>query len=121
MAGIFTISLDFELHWGGFEKWRLSGSGFRDSGSAVHPVTRNPQLGTHNSQPATFDQYFLNTRRVIPQMLALFERYGIHVTWASVGMLMHSNFESLQKNFPAVRPTYQHSELSAYSYIEQTG
>lgn len=54
-------------------------------------------------------------------MLALFEHYGIHVTWASVGMLMHSTFDSLQKNFPALRPTYQHKELSAYHYIGQMG
>jgi peptidoglycan/xylan/chitin deacetylase (PgdA/CDA1 family) len=106
MAGIFTISLDFELHWGGFEKWPLAGA-----------------QSTVDSRPLTsgYNQYFLNTRSVIPQMLALFDRYGVHVTWASVGMLMHHNFESLQKNFPAIRPTYQHNELSAYSYIEQIG
>jgi peptidoglycan/xylan/chitin deacetylase (PgdA/CDA1 family) len=114
MTGIFTISLDFELHWGGFEKWALTSSGFRVPGFESLPVTRN-------SQPGTYDQYFFNTRQVIPQMLALFEQYGIHVTWASVGMLMHNNFASLQKNFPAIRPTYQHAELSAYSYIEHTG
>jgi peptidoglycan/xylan/chitin deacetylase (PgdA/CDA1 family) len=118
VAGIFTISLDFELHWGGFEKWPLAGGGLRVSGKSF---SGKAEPGTRNPEPGTFDQYFLNTRQVIPQMLTLFERYGVHVTWASVGLLMHTDFESLQKNFPALRPTYQHPELSAYSYIEQTG
>jgi peptidoglycan/xylan/chitin deacetylase (PgdA/CDA1 family) len=106
VAGIFTISLDFELHWGGFEKWPLK---------SPRSIVDSRQL------TVDYGQYFLNTRKAIPQMLALFERYGVHVTWASVGMLMHNNFQSLQKNFPAIRPTYLHTELSAYSYIDQIG
>ena len=95
MNGILTISLDFELHWGGFEKWPLqvSGSGFQ--------------------------YYFLNTRKVIPAMLVLFEKYQIHVTWAGVGLLFHENKETLEKNIPAVKPSYVNRELSAYTYIEK--
>ena len=74
--GIFTISLDFELHWGGFEKWSL------------------PQ----------YQQYFFNTRKVIPQMLSLFEKHEVHVTWASVGMLFHNNNESLRNAICNCRP-----------------
>lgn len=91
--GIFTISLDFELHWGGFEKW---------------PV-------------ASYRTYFDNTRRVIPKMLALFEQYGVHVTWATVGMLFHDDKQALLANAPTQRPTYVIPELSAYHYIEHTG
>src|SRR5687767_9231975 len=86
----FTISLDFELHWGGFEKWPLE----------------------------NYRQYFLNTRKVIPEMLKLFGDYDIHVTWASVGMLLHSNREALLKNAPRLRPSYADKELSAYDYME---
>lgn len=89
----FIISLDFELHWGGFEKWPL----------------------------ADYRQYFLNTRQVIPQMLRLFHEHEIHVTWASVGMLFHSNRESLLKNSPQLRPSYKVRELSAYDFIERHG
>ncbi len=89
-SSIFTISLDFELHWGGFEKWPLE----------------------------NYRQYFLNTREVIPQMLKLFRQYEVHVTWAGVGMLFHSDKKTLLANAPKVRPSYTVKELSAYSYIE---
>ena len=85
----FTISLDFELHWGGFEKW---------------PV-------------AQYKQYFANTRAVIPRMLDLFAKHEVHVTWATVGMLFHDNRQQLEANFPALRPSYQQQQLSAYNYI----
>ncbi len=93
MNGTLTISLDFELHWGGFEKW---------------PLDR-------------YRQYFLNTRHIIPQMLALFEQYQVHVTWATVGMLLHDTKESLLQNSPQLKPTYEQQQLSAYRFIETTG
>jgi hypothetical protein len=104
LSGIFTISLDFELHWGGFEKWRLD-----------KPVSsiKNPASG--------YNWYFLNTRKVIPKMLALFEQHEVHVTWAGVGMLMHENKETLLSNLPSLRPLYVHDELSAYRFIETQG
>jgi peptidoglycan/xylan/chitin deacetylase (PgdA/CDA1 family) len=89
----FTISLDFELHWGGFEKWPLE----------------------------NYKQYFLNTRQVIPEMLKLFRQYDVHVTWAGVGMLFHADRESMLKNAPKQRPSYAVMELSAYDYIESKG
>jgi len=106
LKGIFIISLDFELHWGGFEKWKLPVRGQ----SSVTEV-RQPDYAT----------YFLNTREVIPGMLKLFEAYGIHVTWATVGMLFHRTKEELLNNVPALKPTYQDSQLSAYQYLEHPG
>lgn len=103
MHGTFTISLDFELHWGGFEKWQLSGFGFRVSGLE------------------DYNQYFLNTRKIIPEMLDLFSKYGIHVTWATVGLLMHENKKAMTQNFPLLKPTYQHPKLSAYHFMERNG
>jgi peptidoglycan/xylan/chitin deacetylase (PgdA/CDA1 family) len=91
--GIFTISLDFELHWGGFEKW---------------PVEK-------------YRQYFLNTRSVIPEMLKLFETYGVHVTWATVGILFASSREEFETYQPAVKPSYSEGKLSAYNYIRDAG
>lgn len=102
MKGIFTISLDFELHWGGFEKWPIS--------------LNNVQL-----QKKSYNQYFLNTRKVIPLMLSLFKKYEIHVTWATVGMLMHANKTQLIENFPDLKPEYKENKLSAYHYIETNG
>ena len=91
--GTFIISLDFELHWGGFEKWPLE----------------------------SYKQYFLNTRQAIPKMLSLFQQHEVHVTWASVGMLFHSTRESLLKNIPPQQPGYTVKELSAYHYIKKHG
>ena len=91
--GTFIISLDFELHWGGFEKWPLE----------------------------NYKQYFLNTRNVIPEMLTLFKQHEIHVTWAGVGMLFNSSRESLVKDIPAEKPSYAVRELSAYNFMEEVG
>jgi len=98
MTGTFIISLDFELHWGGFEKWQLPMAGNLD-----------------------YSEYFLSTRKAIPQMLALFSKYKIHVTWAGVGLLMHENKKTLVNNFPLSKPTYINKELSAYYFIEHKG
>jgi peptidoglycan/xylan/chitin deacetylase (PgdA/CDA1 family) len=100
--GIFIISLDFELHWGGFEKWPLNKIDFK---------------GNHND----YKKYFLNTRVVIPKMLSLFNKYEIHATWATVGMLMHANKNQLKENFPSLKPDYKEKKLSAYHYIETEG
>jgi len=93
MTGIFTISLDFELHWGGFEKWPLE----------------------------KYRSYFLNTRRAIPQMLALFEKYEVHVTWATVGMLFNATRSNLLQNAPKQKPQYKRAELSPYHFIDAHG
>jgi hypothetical protein len=106
--GIFTISLDFELHWGGFEKWPLS---FENEQSRITPKV----------QLESYKRYFLNTRNVIPKMLELFEKHEIHVTWATVGMLLHQSKEQLIENMPELKPTYLNRELSAYEYIDSKG
>ncbi len=90
---VFTISLDFELHWGSFEKTSLQ---------------------THR-------KYFENTRKVIPRLLDLFARSDIHATWATVGLLMHENEHSAKANFPKLKPGYTRRELSAYEFIKRYG
>jgi peptidoglycan/xylan/chitin deacetylase (PgdA/CDA1 family) len=90
---MFTISLDFELHWGGFEKWPIE----------------------------NYKQYFLNTREVIPEMLRLFKENEVHTTWATVGMLFHGTKKNLLHSKPVLTPTYKIPELSAYNFIEHTG
>lgn len=108
MKGVFSISLDFELHWGGFEKWPLSVA------SRQLPVSVNRKSGYYN-------RYFLSTRDVIPRMLDLFKKYEIHVTWAVVGMLLHKSKEQLLENAPELKPTYNVKELSAYYFINKVG
>ena len=117
MKGIFTISLDFELHWGGFEKWPLEVSSFKfqgskgdDAGLKYLPVNKKDYVN-----------YFLNTRQVIPEMLKLFGEHEVHVTWATVGMLFHSTMGQLIGHSPDLKPGYAEEKLSAYNYIQQQG
>jgi len=114
VPGIFTISLDFELHWGGFEKWPLQKA--RDENYEI------PHLSGEYFSPATnYNTYFLNTRKVIPEMLRMFAAHEAHVTWATVGMLFHQSRHELLNNAPTSRPSYADRQLSAYHYIERHG
>lgn len=90
---MFIISLDFELHWGGFEKWPLD----------------------------VYTPYFQNTRKTIPRMLDAFARHDVHVTWAAVGILLHQTRESMLRCAPSQRPTYLNEAYSAYKFMEQPG
>jgi peptidoglycan/xylan/chitin deacetylase (PgdA/CDA1 family) len=85
-----VISLDFELHWGRFDKYPLEAC-----------------LG-----------YYRNTREVIPKLLDLFTKYGIHVTWATVGMLMAESREEWEYYTPQLKPTYAKRFFSAYSWVD---
>ncbi len=89
--GTLVISLDFELLWGIFDKvdWR-------------------------NRQ-----QYFINTRKVIPKILEVFEKNQIACTWATVGMLFNENWEEWRENIPKEVPAYVNQYLSAYKYGNQ--
>lgn len=93
MAGKFVISLDFELHWGGAEKWNLQSK----------------------------ETYFLNTRKIIPEILELFGQNNIRATWATVGFLFAKNKEQMEKFSPVLKPTYTNNRLSYYTYFDQVG
>ena len=86
--GALVISLDFELLWGVFDKvnWKKK------------------------------EQYFLNTRAVIPEILKLFENYEIACTWATAGMLFNHNWDEWNRNIPEILPEYENERLSAYSF-----
>lgn len=86
--GKLIISLDFELVWGIFD----------------------------HIQIADKVSYFNTTLLAIPQMLALFEKNFINVTWATVGMLFNENWDEWHSNIPSVLPTYTTIKLDAYSY-----
>jgi hypothetical protein len=92
-SGIFTISLDFELLWGIFDK----------VGRKYKP------------------EYFSNTRRLIPDMLKLFGNNEISVTWATVGMLFAENEEEWKFYSPEFLPSYRDKKLSAYEWAKVNG
>ncbi|WP_339844634.1 polysaccharide deacetylase family protein [uncultured Dokdonia sp.] len=89
IKGSFIISLDFELHWGAVEKWDLS----------------------------QMQDYFRNTRESIPEVLSLFDKYGIHATWATVGFLFAKNKKQLESFIPSELPSYSNKNLDYYSYF----
>jgi peptidoglycan/xylan/chitin deacetylase (PgdA/CDA1 family) len=89
---ILTLSLDFELCWGVFDKVSLD-------------ERKN---------------YFLQTRdKAIPALLELFANYGIQATWATVGMLFCDGKEELLQYLPKLQPNYRQHGLSAYKYLQQ--
>lgn len=93
MNGKFIISLDFELHWGGAEKWDLQKK----------------------------KSYFLNTVNYIPELLGLFQENNIRCTWATVGFLFSKEKKQLIDFSPKLKPGYYKTELSYYNLIPEIG
>lgn len=91
--GRFIISLDFELHWGWPEKWKLEET----------------------------KDYFIETRKAIPNILKLFNDNGIKASWATVGFLFAKNKTQLLEYTPKLSPTYEHKEISSYNFIQSIG
>ncbi len=87
--GVFSISLDFELHWGIFDN-----------------------VGIDAKRP-----YFDATIEVIPEIVQLFVANKIEATWATVGMLFNKDVSQLKQNYPASLPSYTNKNLSAYNFI----
>lgn len=93
MPGIFTISLDFELHWGVFDKKdRLSRT-----------------------------TCYQNTLKLIPELLHLFEKYEVHTTWATVGGVFAKDRNEWDELKPAIQPEYSIDKYSAYKWVDQHG
>jgi peptidoglycan/xylan/chitin deacetylase (PgdA/CDA1 family) len=92
--GTLVISLDFELFWGMTDATTL----------------------------ASYGDHVLGERTAIPRMLELFTQYGIHATWATVGLLMARNKSELLSLLTPeeLRPIYPDPRMSTYHYIEQT-
>jgi len=89
--GSFTISLDFELLWG------------------VHA----------NRSIESYETNLLGVYEAIPKMLKLFEKYEVHVTWATVGFLFHKNIDDIKRNKPKILPDYMNDKVNPYSYIDR--
>lgn len=87
------VSLDFELFWGMQDGWKLS----------------------------EYEANVLGGRKAIPQMLELFQKHGIHATWATVGFQFARSEEELRKFFPDRLPTYADDKLSGYRCFGSIG
>lgn len=91
--GAFVISLDFELFWG-----------VRDKRSI-----------------ASYGANLLGVRQAIPGMLALFQRYGVHATFATVGLLACESRKALTELIPTQRPRYADPRLDPFLDLDAVG
>lgn len=89
------VSLDFELFWGMQDRCPLS----------------------------EYETNVLGGRKAIPQMLTLFQKHGIHATWATVGFQFAENFDELKTFFPQqnLLPTYENPAFSPYRCFDSIG
>jgi hypothetical protein len=92
-TGILLVSLDFELAWG------------------IHDTL----------SIADYRGNLLGERRVVPALLGLFDEYGVHATWATVGLLFFRTREELIEALPVERPSYANTRLSPYPLMETLG
>lgn len=86
--GTFVISLDFELIWGVRDRYSPDGGAYREN--------------------------LIGARAAVPQMLDLFEEYGVSATWATVGMLMADSREEWETFKPDFMPRYADAALDSY-------
>ncbi len=91
--GVLVSSLDFELYWG-----------VRD-----------------NRSIEDYQENLLGVRFAIPKILALFDSYNIHATWATVGFLCFDKKKELVAALPEKQPGYINDNLSPYKYIDSIG
>ncbi|MFA6074740.1 MAG: polysaccharide deacetylase family protein [Negativicutes bacterium] len=67
-----------------------------------------------------YDSYkanMLGKRKAIPRILELFERYDIHASWATVGLIMCEDGEELEGYRPKKMPSYLANAISPYKYL----
>jgi peptidoglycan/xylan/chitin deacetylase (PgdA/CDA1 family) len=86
--GALVISLDFAIHWG--VRYR-------------YPARE------------AYAASLVGVRRVIPEMLRVFEEFGIAATWATVGFLFARSRDELHRFSPVLRPSYADDSLSPYN------
>lgn len=87
-TGTLVISLDFELMWG-----------------MIHSPHANEYKETHVKQ----------VPEVIDRLLELFQKHGVHATFATVGFIGYKNPQELLSDIPKNTPTYTNSALNPYA------
>lgn len=85
--GTLVISLDLELMWGLIDVAAKDGYG-------LSHVKQVPE--------------------VIRRLIELFEKYDVHATFATVGMIMYNNSKELLEDIPQVHPSYKNYVMSPY-------
>lgn len=91
-VGLFIISLDFELYWGLRDKRSLE----------------------------SYRENLHGTRTAVLSLLSIFEEYGVHATWSTVGFLFLDSRVSLMEAIPDRLPGYVDKNLCPYAYLQLT-
>jgi len=84
----FIISLDFELLW-----------------------------GVRDTRGSEYHQQLLNVHKVVPELLSLFKKYDIAVTWATVGALCVESADAFNTIKPELLPSYDVDNFSPYPFL----
>ena len=92
-GGGLVISLDFELKWG------------------VHDVFRYGQ----------YNKNLYGVRKALPGILALFEQYDIHATWATVGLLFAESKAEMAHYLRGIPVKYDNMRYAAHSQLAKVG
>lgn len=92
---VLIVSLDFELFWGMQDVRTLE----------------------------SYQDHILGGRAAIPRLLKLFDKYDIHATWATVGMMFAKNKDQLLEYCPdnEHKPSYNNPDLSCYRCLDHLG
>lgn len=89
--GALVISIDFELYWGVRDKRSLE----------------------------SYKENLLGVWKAIPKILELFEKYEIHATWSTVGLLFCKDINEANHYQPKIKPNYKNQNLCPYKYINE--
>lgn len=93
MDGHFVLSLDFEKHWGVFDKRTVE----------------------------SYKENLENVDSVITKLLDLADKYNVNLTFATVGFLFAKNKEELIHFSPKNKPTYTNTKRSPYHLLNTIG
>lgn len=91
LGGVFTISLDFEMHWGVIPSFTVE----------------------------QYYDNLEGTPLAIEHTLSLFRQYDIHATWATVGFLFSKDKEELLGLLPSLQPTYEDKNMDSYRFLRK--
>ncbi|TXE20236.1 polysaccharide deacetylase family protein [Psychroserpens burtonensis] len=93
MNGHFIISLDYEIHWGVFDKKTVD----------------------------DYRENLINVSKVVDRLIELSDTYNIRLTFSTVGFLFAKDKDDLFRYIPKNKPTYKIENVNPYPLLEHIG
>jgi hypothetical protein len=91
--GHFIISLDYEIHWGVFDKKTVD----------------------------DYRENLINVSKVVDRLIELSDTYNIRLTFSTVGFLFAKDKVDLFRYIPKNKPTYKIENVNPYTLLEHIG